>query len=143
MSGQLEHASLQIRSRLISNIFVPSGATPFFADVDIIGTISLTNTMVEFGVTGEELVADHTDTANLRHFYMMILQKCTHEEIEEENDDDTLRLAPCVEGILLVSKPGCDDVFERAGWFRSEKGSTVPKILEEYETVENRVITLV
>lgn len=94
-SGQLEHASLHIRSRLVSCTFVPNNVKPNVSTNNI-RTLSLANTMEEFDILQQDLQEDYPNMADLRHFYTMVLQRCAHSEDSHDSED-----YDCVEGLML------------------------------------------
>jgi hypothetical protein len=83
---------------------------------------------------------DHAGWEDIRHLYMLILQRCPH---DSDQEDEAKQKFDTTEGILLVPQQGRDNVFKRVGLFVANGVSTVAKILGEYETAESTVITLV
>lgn len=119
-----------------------------------------------------DIRVDDLEREKTRYVYMIVIQRCPHhprvcrdvdnedsEDSEDDNEDseddsedseddsedgeDDADLADCAEGLLLVPRYGCKDVFERVGLFTAKDDPNVRKMLDEHEAADSRVITLV
>jgi hypothetical protein len=143
-SGRLEHASFRIRCTLIHAAIEPDLNDHDISGLEFRGTVALRNSIMVAKSSGEREVnmfMDRPGWEEILHLHMLIIQRCPHSSDNEE--DKYERIVDTAEGLLLVPKQGRDDLFERVGLFTVGSVSNVIKLLEEYETAESRVITLI
>jgi hypothetical protein len=148
ISGMLEHARVDLRCKTTSAALKqhPQGdrvGSGFF------GTLTLQNSGVVIEVTTYtngylETEIDGAESDGVRSVQIVIIQRCTHQPVDDQREDgEDVLSGDTVEGLLLVPRHERDTAFERVGLFTVKGSLAVGKVLVEHETAEDVVITLV
>jgi hypothetical protein len=142
-SGELECAPMSVRCKPIYACITPNLNDRYRTIHQFHGTLTFTRRKVEVqvGLSGNDFVF-HTDDPELErthYVYMMVIQRCPHDALAGLSGIE----GDCIEGLLLVPQYEYANSFMRVGIFQASGTCAVEKVVEEYEAVEEEIITLV